>query len=111
VYDRFTNNYKTIALSKTTDGYKEVNFHTLGTDYWRKIQDFPKDYLFEKPGIFVSDTVNWFVYDNRSFTRVIVSLDLKNELCQELFHPLYKLQTWNLHCLGGSEGLLVHFFS
>ncbi|XP_013470404.2 F-box/kelch-repeat protein At3g23880 [Medicago truncatula] len=110
VYDRFTNNYKIYSLSKTTDGYKQVNVHTLGTDYWRKIQDFPKHYyLVQNPGISLSDTVNWLVYHDRSFARVIVSLDLENELCQELFHPLYNYKPGTCIALGVLRDCLCIF--
>jgi len=113
VYDRFTNNYKIYSLSKTSGGYnhkKQVNVHTLGTDYWRNIQDFPEHYyLVQSPGISVSDTVNWLVYDNRSFARVIVSLDLENELCQELFHPLYGYKHGSCITLGVLRDCLCIF--
>jgi F-box interacting protein len=96
VYDRFIHNYKIIALSLCShdDKYKkEVNVHTLGTNYWRKIQDFPYHYSFPiRAGIFVSDTVNWFVNDTTcsGFSRVIVSFDLNKESYQELLQPLYE---------------------
>lgn len=99
VCHRFTNNYNIIALSLINDGKNhktEINVHTLGTDYWRKIQDFPKHYLLaQAKGIFVSDTVNWLLFSDHGFWWVIVSLGLENELYQELSHPHYDYQPGN----------------
>jgi hypothetical protein len=82
VYDRFIHNYKIIALSLCYhhhhDKYKkEVNVHTLGTDYWRKIQDFPYHYSFPSLCIFMnsyefSDTWIMKEYGNeKSWTKLL----------------------------------------
>jgi F-box interacting protein len=95
-YDRFIRNYKIIALSLCPRNKKkiiEVNVHTLDTDYWRKVQDFPYHVL--KQGIFVSDTVNWLIYEPRD----IVSFDLNKESYQQLLQPPYEefsFPTYNL---------------
>ncbi|XP_058758018.1 F-box/kelch-repeat protein At3g23880-like [Vicia villosa] len=87
LYDRFTGNYKIFSVA-CCNSEKQVNVHTLGTDYWRRIQDFPCGYIIPKPGVFVSDTVNWLACDDTSFAaRVIVSLDLENELYRKLSPP------------------------
>ncbi|KAI5401812.1 hypothetical protein KIW84_066325 [Lathyrus oleraceus] len=89
VYDRFTSSYKIISVA-CCNSKNEINIHTFGTDYWRRIPDFPCHYLIPKPGIFLGDTVNWLACDTFSFAeRVIVSLDLENELYQKLSLPFY----------------------
>lgn len=91
LYDRFTGNYKIFSVA-CCNSEKEVNVHTLGTDYWRRIQDFPCPYIIPKPGIFVSGTVNWLACDDTSFAvRVIVSLDLGNESYRKLSPPFYDM--------------------
>ncbi|CAI8589206.1 unnamed protein product [Vicia faba] len=64
----------------------QVNIHTLDTDYWRRIQDFPCSHLICTPGIFVDDTLNWFAYDPY-LPKLIVSLDLEKESYQKLSLP------------------------
>ncbi|RHN82579.1 putative F-box domain-containing protein [Medicago truncatula] len=55
VYHGVTNKYKIIALTLYLNNKSEVNVHTLGTDYWRKIDDFPCHSLAcISPGIFES---------------------------------------------------------
>ncbi|CAK8574271.1 unnamed protein product [Lathyrus sativus] len=106
VYDRFTSNYKIISVA-CCNGKKEVNVHTLGTDYWRTIPDFPCPYIIPKPGVFVSDTVNWLACDAFSFAaRVIVSLDLENERYQKLSPPFYGMTFEVSATLGVLRGCL-----
>jgi len=89
VYHGFTNKYKILALTLYLNSKSEVNVHTLGTDYWRKINDFPcHRRSCAEPGIFMNDTVNWLIYDTCSSSMVIVSLDLNKELYQKLLLPL-----------------------
>ncbi|KEH44422.1 F-box protein interaction domain protein [Medicago truncatula] len=108
-YDRFTNNYKIIAISSCNNHNKVVNVHTLGTDYWRRIQDFPNHYPVPRPGIFVSDAANWLAHDRRSNASIIVSLDLEKELSQELLHPLCDNQQENYIILGVLRDCLCIF--
>jgi len=118
VYDRFSHNYKIIALIIYHNIEKEVNIHTLGTDYWRKIQDLPYDNINSPPGIFVSDTVNWFRYDD-TCTDIIVSLDLEKESYQTLWSPLQDIKFKVFNTLGVlrdclcilSHPLISHKFS
>jgi len=113
VYHRFTNNYNIISLSLVNNGNNhksEINVHTFGTDYWRKIQDFPEHYLLNQTkGIFVSDTVNWLLFDHHSFSSVIGSLGLENELYQELSLPRYDYQHGNGITLGVLRDCLCIF--
>jgi F-box interacting protein len=88
-YDRFANIYKIIAVSFPDKQEKQVHVHTLGTHYWRRIQDIPYNCIFCGLGIFVSDTINWLAYDVCSSLWIIVSLDLKKECYQKLSQPLY----------------------
>jgi len=68
---------------------RDLYVHTLGTEYWRKIHDFPGHrHLVSRPGIFVSDTVNWLAPDT-SLALMIVSFDLEKESSQELLQPLF----------------------
>ncbi|MCI24604.1 F-box protein, partial [Trifolium medium] len=84
-YDPFIRNYKIVAISVFKDR-SEVSVCTLGTDDWRRIQDFPY-FVPRRPGIFVSGTVNWLINGCVSTSRVIVSLDLKKEMYQKLPQP------------------------
>jgi len=88
VFDRFTNNYKIFAFSICCNNKSQVNVHTLGTDYWRRIQDFPcRSLTCDVQGIFVSDTVNWLSNDTCNSSHVTVSLDLNKESYQEVLLP------------------------
>lgn len=90
-YDHFSNNYKIVAVSSLfPQRGRVVNVHSLGTDYWRRIPDFPSYGLVSLPGIFVSGTVNWVAFDG-SFWAFILSLDLKKESCQKLLRPNYQM--------------------
>ncbi|CAK8574254.1 unnamed protein product [Lathyrus sativus] len=108
VYDRFTNNYKIIVIYSTLGRKYEVNVHTVGTDYWRKIQDFPNPLFAPVPGIFVSDSVYWLVYDGGAdVTPLIVSLDLEKESYQNLSLPFKHAHfTTSLGTLRGCLSLL-----
>ncbi|GAU38064.1 hypothetical protein TSUD_318580 [Trifolium subterraneum] len=89
-YDNFNDVYKVIAISCFKDKNNEVDVYTLGTNYWRSIQDFPYSTCnMYHPGVFVGGTVNWLAYhvSNGSFCRVIVSLDLEKESYQKIPKP------------------------
>ncbi|RHN66043.1 putative F-box domain-containing protein [Medicago truncatula] len=96
-YDHFINNYKIIAISFFNEKY-ETRVYTLGTDSWRKIQDFPHLSLYHPSGVFVSGAVNWLVYDGfRSF--IIVSLDLEKESYQYISQPVSEMSLYTLGVL------------
>jgi F-box interacting protein len=85
-YDHFIDNYKIIAISRCNN-INEVSVHTLGTDCWRRIDDFPYSGYIRykrgaKAGVFVSGTVNWLVTSG-----VIISLDLDKESYQKILQP------------------------
>jgi len=62
----------------------------MGTNYWRKINDFPYSRVMYAPGVFVSGTVNWYASNGMSsFSCAIVSLDLETESYQKLSWPDY----------------------
>ncbi|XP_061359681.1 F-box/kelch-repeat protein At3g23880-like [Gastrolobium bilobum] len=95
-YDHFTDSYKVVAVfcyecdSGGATVYKTlVKVHTLGTNYWRRIQEFPSGVPFDESGKFVSGTVNWLASATSSSSWVIVSLDLGKESYQELLQPDY----------------------
>jgi len=79
------NNY-TIVSILPRNGKTKVNVHTLSTDSWRTMQDFPYSRPFYRLGIFVSGTINWLMLDVSS-SFFIVSLDLENESYQQLLLP------------------------
>ncbi|RHN69937.1 putative F-box associated interaction domain-containing protein [Medicago truncatula] len=95
-YDNFNDVYKVVAVSFFNDKNREVNVHTLGTNYWRRIQDFPYSQSIPGPGVFVSGTINWLIYDvsgSCSF-HAIVSLDLEIESYQKLSLLHLKKDYW-----------------
>ncbi|XP_058754919.1 F-box/kelch-repeat protein At3g23880-like [Vicia villosa] len=88
VHDCFINNYKIIAVNSTRNSKIKVNVHILGTNYWRRIQDFPGTdlILVSRLGTFVNHSLNWLVYTAAPF---IVSLDLEKESYQKLALPVF----------------------
>ncbi|PNX83638.1 F-box/kelch-repeat protein [Trifolium pratense] len=97
-YDSFTDNYKVVVVFEyhIYDRFgmrirkSQVKVHTLGTNFWKNIQDFPFDgVLIEKSGKFVSGTLNWLASFKLYRLRpcFIVSLDLKNESYQKVLLP------------------------
>jgi F-box interacting protein len=97
-YDFVTDNYKVVVVSfyrtpsdKFTDK-TEVKINTLGTNYWKNMQEFPFD---STPcnmtsGIFVSGTINWLASKRwRKSSCFIVSLDLGKESFKMFSLPDY----------------------
>ncbi|KEH24738.1 putative F-box domain-containing protein [Medicago truncatula] len=128
-YDaQFTHTYKVVAVSSyisrgiQNDVYKtQVKVHTLGTNSWRRIPDFPSQ-LMGIPegnvGKFVSGSVHWAIEDqnNRflksqdpddhsSWSWHILSLHLGNESYREISQPDYGLPLHNFS-LGVSRDCL-----
>ncbi|GAU19604.1 hypothetical protein TSUD_304160 [Trifolium subterraneum] len=99
-YDNFNDVYKVIAISCFKDKNSEVDVYTLGTNYWRSIQDFPySSCSMYDSGVFVGGTVNWLASEevsNGSFCRVIVSLDLEKESYQKIPQPDSEKDSWRL---------------
>lgn len=109
LHDRFTNTYKIVALN-LRGSTKEVHVHTVGTHYWRKIQDFPGPKLTPMPrGIFLKDSVNWLTYDSASRTRIIVSYDLEKKSYQKLSIPAFDVITSFIN-FGTTKGCLSLVF-
>ncbi|MCH90448.1 F-box family protein, partial [Trifolium medium] len=70
----------------------EVKVHTLGTNFWTSIHEFPFGGIpVELSGKFVSGTINWLASKvwPRKNPCFIVSLDLRNESYQEILQPDY----------------------
>jgi len=97
-YDRFTDNYKVVAVfrykSDRSPDYKtQVKIHTLSTNSWRLIDDFPyraSQFPLRSSGRFVSGKLNWLIYPHDSMTvRPIVSLDLGTKSYQVILQPDY----------------------
>lgn len=107
-YDPFTDNYKVVAIfccdyecyrdhhGRIIKGIEiQVKVHTLGTDSWRRIQDFPSMMIpVYGSGKFVSGSVNWLASTEILYPCVkgpcfIISLDLGKESYQEILQPDY----------------------
>ncbi|CAK8571741.1 unnamed protein product [Lathyrus sativus] len=91
-YTHFSDSYKVVAVScyESDGSYKtQVKVLTLGTNAWRRIQDFPSGVPFDDSGKFLSGTVNWLASRDSYSSWVIVSLDLENESYRELLQPDY----------------------
>jgi F-box interacting protein len=88
-YDHFTHSYKIVAVTNLRKKLKnEVRVFTLGTDSWRKIQDLPYSNCIVRPGVFLSGTINWLVYDAEiRSSHFIISLDFENESYQKFLLP------------------------
>jgi hypothetical protein len=69
-YDVSTNTYKVVAVSnlKNCRGLydAQTHVHTMGTDVWRMIQNFPSTVPNLQPGLFVSGSVNFLDKCNRN---------------------------------------------
>ncbi|XP_057448181.1 F-box/kelch-repeat protein At3g23880-like [Lotus japonicus] len=112
-YDNLADRYKVVAVFcyktvtggyrkyKTDDGefYKTlVRVHTLGTNSWREIQEFPLCVPFcRQTGRFVSGTVNWSASNESSW--FIISLDLGKESYRKLSPPDCGGVVWSLEVL------------
>jgi F-box interacting protein len=118
-YDNFSDSYsyKVVAVNcyeSESDNrvYKtNVKVHTLGTNSWRWIEDFPSGVPFDSSGRFVSGTINWLASKDSFTSWVIVSLDLENESYQELVQPDYgvvKVVTLTLEVVRDCLCILAH---
>ncbi|KAK7303218.1 hypothetical protein RJT34_14120 [Clitoria ternatea] len=94
--DRFSDSYKVVAVFcyecdiGGVRGYKtQVKILTLGTDSWRRIQEFPSGVPFDESGKFVNGTVNWLASSASGSSWIVVSLDLGKECYRELLQPDY----------------------
>ena len=95
-YDHLSDNYKVVAVFIYKSHYRDaicetqVKVHTLGTDSWRLIQDFPSlitRTTYPRSGKFVSGKINWLVHSGGDWS--IVSLDLGTESYQQILPPDY----------------------
>jgi hypothetical protein len=101
VYDHFTGNYKVVVVISyeyhmfSTFCKTQVRVHTLGTNFWRRIPDFPSEIMgiLEGRAGKLSGSINWVIqrYHENGFSFVILSLDLGNESYQEISQPDYEL--------------------
>ncbi|AES97161.1 F-box protein interaction domain protein [Medicago truncatula] len=79
-YDPFIDNYKIIVVYFSSESEKnEISVHTLGTEYWRRIQDFPFFGHIGGPGIFVKDTVNWLTFEDTESYEIISIPDVNSD--------------------------------
>lgn len=97
-YDSFSDNYKVIIVfrcsiresSGNLVNKTKVKVHTLGTNYWKIIPEFPFGGVpIERMGNFVSGTINWLtsIQFYRESPYFIVSYDLGKESFQEVLLP------------------------
>jgi F-box interacting protein len=89
-YDPISDNYKVVVVfgDLTRGGFSEneVMVHTLGTDSWKSIQEFPFGIVYaQRSGQYVSGTINWLIF--MDIKRFIASFDLGNECYQEVLLP------------------------
>jgi F-box interacting protein len=92
-YDPISDNYKVVVVFDLTitNGFRknEVKVHTLGTDSWRSVSEFP--FAIEDvqlSGQYASGTINWFVSTDIKQSRCfIASFDLGNESYQKVLLP------------------------
>ncbi|MCI34763.1 F-box protein, partial [Trifolium medium] len=64
----------------------EVKVHTLGTDSWKNVSEFPFAIVsFQDLGQHVTGTINWLVF--AGIKRFIASFDLGNECYREVLLP------------------------
>jgi F-box interacting protein len=65
---------------------REVKVHTLGTDSWKNVSDFPFPiFSYQRKGQHVSGTINWLIF--AGIKRFIASFDLRNECYREILLP------------------------
>ncbi|PNX56562.1 hypothetical protein L195_g049944 [Trifolium pratense] len=95
-YDHSSDSYKVVAFyihEFVINGNRVmkiiVKVHTLGTNSWRRIQDFPsRSFCEDSSGKFVCGTINWLTYrDRTSSLKTIISLDLETESYLEIVQP------------------------
>ncbi|CAJ2633709.1 unnamed protein product [Trifolium pratense] len=64
-----------------TRSRNEVKVHTLGTDSWRSVSEFPFYIVYaQRSGQYVSGTINWLVFTGIKW--FIASFDLGSECFQ-----------------------------
>ncbi|KAF7837207.1 F-box/kelch-repeat protein [Senna tora] len=117
-YDHLTDKYKVVAIfcydSDGRGAYKtEVKVYTLGSNSWRRIQEFPSGVPYDDMGKFVSGTLNWLA-SRTSASRssfVVISLDLGKESYVELSQPDYEagVSTLTLGVLRDCLCILSHY--
>jgi len=101
-YDRFIDKYKVVAVNRDQCRSSfnfcktQVRVHTLGTNFWRRISDFPSEIIGVPKGYVgkhVSGTINWAIRNQAIICSswVILSLDLGNESYQEISQPDFGL--------------------
>jgi F-box interacting protein len=91
-YDLISHNYKVVIVFNNCDersdflSENEVKVHTLGTDSWKTVSQFPFPIVSgQRSGQHVNGTINWSV--STGIKRFIVSFDLGNECYQEVSLP------------------------
>jgi F-box interacting protein len=99
-YDHFIDNYKVICIT-----CNQVSVYTFGTNYWRRINDFPYSGIIIGCGVFLSGTVNWITHA----WIAIYSLDLEKETYQKL--PLPDLEKDTQTTLGVLKDCLCIYAS
>ncbi|GAU20084.1 hypothetical protein TSUD_381760 [Trifolium subterraneum] len=91
-YDHSSDTYKVVACGIVINGNvkKPVKVHTLGTNSWRTIQDFPSGFICEdSSGKFVCGTITWLGEKISTSSWHIISLDLEKESYLEIVQPDY----------------------
>ncbi|CAL0334632.1 unnamed protein product [Lupinus luteus] len=118
-FDQCSDSYKVVAILcslSSSDGgsayVTEVKIHNLGTDSWRRIQEYPFGIPSGLSAKFVSGTLNWLASTHKLSSYAIVSLDLGKESCQELLQPDYgevNVLSFSLGVLKNCLSIIVHY--
>ncbi|KAK2394038.1 hypothetical protein QL285_055918 [Trifolium repens] len=120
-YDHSSDTYKVVVCVSSVvvfNGPRDlktlVKVHTLGTNSWRTIQDFPSGLTHvDGPGKFVCGTINWLTFrsvPNSTSFWCIISLDLEKESYLEIMQPDYGGVTLTCLKLGVLRDCLSIFF-
>jgi F-box interacting protein len=114
-YDHSSDTYKVVCVINGAGVLKNlVKVHTLGTNSWRTIQDFPSGLKSKNgSGEFVCGTINWLTYrsgPNPTSPWCIISLDLEKESYLEIMQPDYGGVTLTCLELGVLRDCLSIFF-
>ncbi|KAL4614256.1 hypothetical protein ACB092_07G041000 [Castanea dentata] len=111
-YDSFADDYKLVrVVTFATERFEtEVKLYSLGTNSWKRIEDFPYGVPNKSDGIFVNGALHWLVYlENDLVCLYFVSyLDLSEEKYGWLELPDY--ESGQSFCDIGVLGGCLHMY-
>ena len=111
-YDSFADDYKLVrVVTFATERFEtKVKLYSLGTNSWKRIEDFPYSVPNKSDGIFVNGALHWLVYlENDLVCLYFVSyLDLAEEKYGWLELPDY--ESGQSFCDIGVLGGCLHMY-